>query len=58
MIKYILYGIIFYLGYRVFKYISNIQIGSNKKVKTEKSDQQDSYSKLDIQDAEFKDIDE
>jgi len=58
MIKYILYGIIFYLGYRVFKYISNIQIGSNNKVKTDKSDQQDSYSKLDIQDAEFKDIDE
>ncbi|MFH1851580.1 MAG: hypothetical protein ABIA75_04480 [Candidatus Neomarinimicrobiota bacterium] len=58
MIKFLLYGVIVYLGYRIFKYMSNLQISASVKSKSKKNGDKKPYSKFDIQDAEFKDIDE
>jgi len=58
MLKYLLYAAIFFIGYRIFKYISAIQLSSPFKSKDNDKTEQEPYSKYNIQDAEFKDIDE
>jgi len=58
MLKYLLYAAIFYLGYRIFKYVSKIELSAPFKSKKPKQEEQEPYSQYDIQDAEFKDIEE
>ncbi len=58
MLKYLLYAAIFFIGYRIFKYISTIELSSHFKSKDKDKTEQEPYSKYNIQDAEFKDIDE
>ncbi len=59
MIKLLLYGAIIYLGYRVFKYVSGEQMKFKVDNKPEaKEDENKDYSKYEIQDADFTDIDE
>ncbi len=59
MLKILLYGVIIYLGYRAFKYLTSDQIslsGDDKADLKEKSSEE--YSKFDIQDADFTDIED
>ncbi len=58
MLKYLLYAAICYLGYRIFKYVSRIELSAPFKSKESKQEQEEPYSQYEIQDAEFKDIEE
>ncbi len=58
MIKGLLYLLIIYLGYQIFKFVSRISITGNAQVKKTKKEDSGDYSKLNIQDAEFEDLED
>jgi len=56
LLKLILIGAIIYLAVNIYRFISDIKITGNIKSGAD-SEKDDALSKMDIQDAEFKDLD-
>tara|TARA_Y100000758_G_C15649398_1_gene274009 strand:+ start:135 stop:311 length:177 start_codon:yes stop_codon:yes gene_type:complete len=55
--KYILLAAIIYLGVKMFQFVKQFRIMTGDKTKNKPTDEKD-YSKLEIRDAEFKDLEE
>ena len=55
--KYILLAAIIYLGVKMFQFVKQFRIMTGDKTKNKSTDEKD-YSKLEIRDAEFKDLEE
>ena len=57
MFKYILLAAIIYLGIKMYQFVRQFRIMTGDKTKNRLTEEKD-YSKLEIRDAEFKDLDE
>ena len=57
MFKYILLAFVTYLGVKMYQFVSQFRIMTGDKTKNKPTEEKD-YSKLEIRDAEFKDLDE
>tara|TARA_B100000678_G_C18215902_1_gene505271 strand:+ start:2458 stop:2631 length:174 start_codon:yes stop_codon:yes gene_type:complete len=57
MFKYILLASITYLGVKMYQFVRQFRIMTGDKTKNKPTEEKD-YSKLEIRDAEFKDLDE
>ena len=57
MFKYILLAAIFYLGVKMYQFVKQFRIMTGDKTKNKPIEEKD-YSKLEIRDAEFKDLNE
>ena len=57
MFKYILLAFVTYLGVKVYQFVRQFRIMTGDKTKNKLTKEKD-YSKLEIRDAEFKDLDE
>ena len=57
MFKYILLAAIIYLGVKMYQFVKQFRIMTGDKTKNKLTKEKD-YSKLEIRDAEFKDLDE
>ena len=55
--KYILLAAIIYLGVKIYQFVKQFRIMTGDKTKNKPTEEKD-YSKLEIRDAEFKDLDE
>ncbi len=55
--KYILLAAIIYLGAKIFQFVKQFRIMTGGKMKNKPTEEKD-YSKLEIRDAEFKDLEE
>ena len=55
--KYILLAAIIYLGVKMFQFVKQFRIMTGDKKKNKPTEEKD-YSKLEIRDAEFRDLDE
>ena len=55
--KYILLAAIIYLGVKMYKFVKQFRIMTGDKTKNKPTKEKD-YSKLEIRDAEFRDLDE
>ena len=57
MFKYILLAAIIYLGVKMYQFVRQFRIMTGNKTKN-RTTKEKNYSKLEIRDAEFKDLDE
>tara|TARA_B100000953_G_scaffold263859_1_gene230747 strand:+ start:295 stop:468 length:174 start_codon:yes stop_codon:yes gene_type:complete len=57
MFKYILLAAVTYLGVKMYQFVRQFRIMTGDKTKNKLTKEKD-YSKLEIRDAEFKDLDE
>ncbi len=57
MFKYILLAFVTYLGVKMYQFVRQFRIMTGDKTKNKLTKEKD-YSKLEIRDAEFKDLDE
>lgn len=57
MFKYILLAFVTYLGVKMYQFVRQFRIMTGDKMKNKPTEEKD-YSKLEIRDAEFKDLDE
>ena len=57
MFKYILLAAVTYLGVKMYQFVRQFRIMTGDKMKNKPTEEKD-YSKLEIRDAEFKDLDE
>ena len=57
MFKYILLAFVTYLGVKMYQFVRQFRIMTGDKTKNRPIEEKD-YSKLEIRDAEFKDLDE
>ena len=57
MFKYILLAAIFYLGVKMYQFVKQFRIMTGDKTKNKPIEEKD-YSKLEIRDAELKDLNE
>ena len=57
MFKYILLAFVTYLGVKIYQFVRQFRIMTGDKMKNKPTEEKD-YSKLEIRDAEFKDLDE
>ncbi len=57
MFKYILLAFVTYLGVKMYQFVRQFRIMTGDKTKNKPTEEKD-YSKLEIRDAEFKDLDE
>ena len=57
MFKYILLAAVTYLGVKMYQFVRQFRIMTGDKTKNRSTEEKD-YSKLEIRDAEFKDLDE
>ena len=55
--KYILLAVIIYLGVKMYQFVKQFRIMTGDKTKNKPTKEKD-YSKLEIRDAEFRDLDE
>ena len=55
--KYILLAAIIYLGVKMYQFVKQFRIMTRDKTKNKPTEEKD-YSKLEIRDAEFKDLEE
>ena len=57
MFKYVLLVAVTYLGVKMYQFVRQFRIMTGDKTKNKPTEEKD-YSKLEIRDAEFKDLDE
>ena len=57
MFKYILLAFVTYLGVKMYQFVRQFRIMTGDKMKNKPTEEKD-YSKLEIRDAEFKDLNE
>ena len=57
MFKYILLAFVTYLGVKMYQFVRQFRIMTGDKTKNKPTEEKD-YSKLEIRDAEFKDLEE
>ena len=57
MFKYILLAFVTYLGVKMYQFVRQFRIMTGDKTKNRPTEEKD-FSKLEIRDAEFKDLDE